>query len=93
MRRFETPRQITEFKCKVNTYLKAGWKVDEIADHLGVSKNLLRSYYKMIPLIVAPSLGHKNESYLSENEMIQGYKVPTYDELSESEKEIFNNLN
>lgn len=89
MRRFDTPRQITEFKCKVTTYLNAGWKVDEIADHLGVSKNLLRSYYKMIPLIVAPSLGHKNETYMTEEEMIQGYQAPTFEELSNDEKNIY----
>ena len=46
----------------------------------------------MIPLIIAPSLGFRNETYFTEQELIQGYKVPTYDELSESEKEIFNNL-
>lgn len=47
----------------------------------------------MIPLIIVPSLGFRNETYFSEQELIQGYKVPTYDELSESEKEIYNSLN
>ena len=92
MRTLETPRQIAEFKCKVNTYFNAGWKVDEIANHLGVSNNTLRSYYQMIPLIIAPSLGFRNETYFTEQELIEGYKIPTYDELSESEKEIFQNL-
>jgi len=93
MRILETSKQIAQFKSKVNTYFKAGWKVDEIAVHLGVSNNTLRSYYQMIPLIIAPSLGCRKETYFTEQELIEGYKVPTYDDLSESEKEIYNNLN
>jgi hypothetical protein len=44
---------------------------------------------KEIKNINSVDLGYKNESYLSEKEMIQGYKVPTFNELSESEKEIY----
>lgn len=35
-------------------------------------------------------VGYRNEAYWSEEEMIYGYIAPTYDELSESEKVIFN---
>jgi len=44
---------------------------------------------KKVKNINSVDLGYKNESYLSEKEMIQGYKVPTFSELSESEKEIY----
>ena len=44
---------------------------------------------KEIKNINTVDLGYKNESYLSEEEMIQGYIVPTFNELSESEKEIY----
>ena len=35
-------------------------------------------------------IGYRDEAYWTENEMINGYIAPTYDELSESEKVIFN---
>jgi hypothetical protein len=44
---------------------------------------------KKVKNINSVNLGYKNESYLSEEEMIQGYIVPTFNELSESEKEIY----
>jgi len=44
---------------------------------------------KKVKNINTVDLGYKNESYLSEEEMIQGYVVPTFNELSESEKEIY----
>ena len=37
-------------------------------------------------------LGHRDEAYWSEEFMINGYIAPTYDELSESEKLIYNLL-
>ena len=35
-------------------------------------------------------IGYRNEAYWNEEEMINGYIAPTYDELSESEKVIYN---
>lgn len=35
-------------------------------------------------------LGHRDEAYHTEEYMIHGYQIPTYEELSESEKLIFN---
>jgi hypothetical protein len=35
-------------------------------------------------------IGYRDEAYWSEEEMINGYQVPTFDELSESEKIMFN---
>ena len=34
--------------------------------------------------------GNKNESYMTEEEMLIGYVAPSYDELSEVEKEMYN---
>jgi len=51
--------------------------------------NHRRSKNKVQEKVVTVNLGYKNESYLSEEEMIQGYIVPTFNELSESEKEIY----
>lgn len=39
--------------------------------------------------IIKLPLQGKNESYFTEEEMIRGYVVPKYSELSESEKEIY----
>ena len=35
-------------------------------------------------------IGHRDEAYWSEEYLINGYIAPTYDELSESEKVIYN---
>ena len=35
-------------------------------------------------------LGHRDEAYHTEEFMINGFQIPTFDELSESEKVMFN---
>lgn len=35
-------------------------------------------------------IGYRDEAYWSENEMINGFRIPMYNELSESEKVIYN---
>ena len=35
-------------------------------------------------------IGYRDEAYWTEDEMINGFRVPTYNELSESEKVIYN---
>lgn len=35
-------------------------------------------------------IGYRNEAYYTEDYMINGYQIPTYNELSESEKIMFN---
>jgi Fe-S cluster biosynthesis and repair protein YggX len=37
-------------------------------------------------------IGHRNEAYHTEDEMINGYITPTYEDLSENEKLIYNLL-
>lgn len=35
-------------------------------------------------------IGHRDDAYWTEDEMINGFRIPTYNELSESEKVIYN---
>lgn len=51
--------------------------------------NHRRSKNKVQEKVVTVDLGYKNESYLTEEEMIKGYVAPKYSELSVSEKEIY----
>lgn len=37
-------------------------------------------------------IGHRDDAYWTEEYMINGYQIPTYNELSESEKLIYNLL-
>lgn len=82
-------RKDTDFKRKVNTFLLAGWKLDEIADHFGISRKSLYNYYKLKYTYKVVTMGYKNETYATEEEMIQGYKVPTFEELSNDEKILY----
>jgi len=85
-------RSIRDIKRKVNTFLVAGWKLEEIADHLGMCKRTLHSYYKMEYTYKVVTMGHKNEPYATEEEMIQGFKC-SYNDLSDLEKEMYENNN
>ena len=40
--------------------------------------------------IISIALGYKNEAYNTEEEMLNGYVAPSYEELSEIEKEMYN---
>ena len=51
--------------------------------------NHRRSKNKVQEKVVTVDLGYKNESYLTEEEMIKGYVPPKYSELSIAEKEIY----
>ena len=35
-------------------------------------------------------IGYRDDAYWTEDEMINGFRIPTYNELSESEKLIYN---
>ena len=85
-------RKIRDIKRKVNTFLVAGWKLEEIADHLGMCKKTLHSYYKMKYTYKVVTMGYKNEAYATEEEMIHGFKC-SFNDLSNSEKEMYENNN
>ena len=48
----------------------------------------IKSYRNRIK-IYTPDLGFKDESYFSEGEMLLGYVAPTYEELSNEEKIMY----
>lgn len=85
-------RKIRDIKRKVNTFLVAGWKLEEIADHLGMCKKTLHNYYKMEYTYKVVTMGYKNEAYATEEEMIQGFQC-SYQDLSETEKKMYENNN
>ena len=56
-----------------------------------VSVSSLHLLFKEIQKPVSRGkLGHRDEAYHTEEFLINGYIAPTYDELSESEKVMFN---
>jgi hypothetical protein len=55
-------------------------------------KKTLRSYYEMKYTYKVVTMGYKNEPYATEEEMIQGFKC-SYNDLSETEKEMYENNN
>ena len=85
-------RSIRDIKRKVNYFLVAGWKLEEISEHLGMCKKTLHSYYKMEYTYKVITMGYKNEPYATEEEMIQGFQC-SYNDLSNSEKEMYENNN
>ncbi len=79
---------------KVAEMVKANWTLDQIALQLKVHVDTVRlsvqKYMHLLREEVTPiCFGYKNEAYLTEEEMLEGYQVPTYKELSIDEKIIY----
>ena len=79
---------------KVAEMLKANWTLQEIATQLKVHVDTVRlsvqKYMYLLREEVTPiCFGHKNEAYLTEEEMLEGYKPPTSSDLSIDEKLIY----
>jgi len=79
---------------RVVELIKADWTIEEIAKHLDVcNKSVRNSIEKYGHLIIDNSskiyFEHKNEPYCTEEEMLTGYIIPDYFELSKSEKQIY----
>ena len=82
-----------EERGKVFDLINRGVGVYAIIKQVDVSISSLTLLFSDIAKPVSKlKLGYKNDTYCSEDEMIQGYQIPTYDELSESEKNIYNLL-
>jgi hypothetical protein len=57
---------------------------------MGISKSAKRAIAYERSFVNGVSFGNKTESYYqTEEEMINGYQPPSYDELSKEEKEIW----
>lgn len=79
---------------KVVEMVKANWTLQEIATQLKVHLDIVRlSVQKYMYLLCddVPGIcfGHKNEAYLTEEEMLEGYIPPKYSDLSIDEKIIY----
>lgn len=79
---------------KVAEMVKANWTLQEIASQLKVHVDTVRlsvqRYMHLLREEVTPiCFGHKNEAYLTEEEMLEGYKPPKYSDLSIDEKLIY----
>lgn len=61
----------------------------EVCDLMCISPNAL-SEVLTFKYPNRAKIGAKDEAYFSEEEMIHGYQIPTFEELSESEKVMFN---
>lgn len=87
-------REHENWHRKVAEFIKAGWTIERIAEQLEVSPSTVRtSVQRNLNLLMEDSIpicfGYKNEAYLTEEEMLEGYKLPKYSDLSETEKQLY----
>ena len=81
-------------KSKIRALIKANWSEDEIANYLRISKDLISEMYGFRKNFYP--LGSKTEPYFeSEEEILKSLNELnyTYEELSYSEKKIYNHDN
>ena len=84
----------SDWHRKVAELIKVNWTIIEIAKNLKVNpatvSKSVRDYSYLVLKDVKPvCFGHKSVAYLTEEEMLEGYKIPKYKELSKSEKQIY----
>lgn len=68
---------------------EGGMSYYDVSRKYDITTALAHSILEMYKRMNAVGLGWKNDTYYNEEEMIQGYQIPTFDELSESEKTIY----
>lgn len=81
-------------KSKIRALIAVNWSEDEIANYLRISKDLISEMYGFRKNFYP--LGSKTEPYFeSEDEILKSLNELnyTYEELSYSEKKIYNNDN
>lgn len=77
-------------RLEVIDLINRGFGVYAIVKQVNVSISSLTLLFSDIAKPVSKlKLGYKNDTYQSEEEMIKGYQIPTFEELSESEKTIY----
>lgn len=80
-----------EVQNRIYNLISRGKTLYQIIKLEKVSVSSLHLLFKEVQKPVSRGkIGYRNEAYWSEEFMINGYQVPTYDELSESEKVIYN---
>lgn len=78
-----------KWKKRIISYLDKGWKKPILCDFLNITDELFLRI--MEPEYKIEIFNFKSEPYNSEKEMLNEFKC-TYEDLSDQEKEIFNNL-
>jgi hypothetical protein len=74
--------------------LSKGYTVDEVHQKTGISPNYLyKNFAGYIKRKNWKILGHKSEAYYKDEDKMLHDPVYTYNDLSPSEKEIYDNLN
>jgi len=56
---------------------------------MGISKSAKKAIDYERSFVNGVSFGNKNQAYMTEEEMINGYQAPSYNELSKEEKKIW----
>ena len=80
-----------EAQNRIYNLISRGKTLYQIIKLEKVSVSSLHLLFKEIQKPVSRGkIGYRNEAYWSEDFLINGYIAPTYDELSESEKVIYN---
>ena len=87
-------RQHDNWHRKVVELVKAGYSIEKIAELLSVTPNTVRlsiqrNMYLLSDNVPGICFGYKNEAYLTEEEMLDGYKAPKYSDLSNIEKQVY----
>ena len=88
-----------DWHMKVARLCNLRWTVEDIAKNLRVKpqivKNSILHYSQTTEWYSFPtgvSFGNKNETYMTEQEMLIGYQPPKYSELSDEEKAIYKSI-
>lgn len=80
-----------EVQNRIYNLISRGKSLYQIVRLESVSISSLHLLFEEIQKPVSRGkIGYRNEAYWSEEFLINGYIAPTYDELSESEKLIYN---
>ena len=80
-----------EVQRRIYNLISRGKTLYQIIKLEKVSVSSLHLLFKEVQKPVSRGkIGHRNEAYHTEEFMIHGYQIPTYNELSESEKVIYN---
>lgn len=82
-----------EVQNRIYNLISRGKTLYQIIKLEKVSVSSLHLLFKEVQKPVSRGkIGHRNEAYHTEEFMLNGYQIPTYNELSESEKLIYNLL-
>jgi hypothetical protein len=74
-------------------YLQNGRKVtieNMNITNVALNQIIIKGVSIQEPIIESTALGGKKQAYCTEEEMINGYVAPSYEDLSETEKQIYN---